>query len=81
LVTDGQPAVPEGYPEQYRATLDAAESGKRNSIEIITIGTENADSDFLKRLSTKKDLSIIVSTTNLSKGIESASNLLMICDK
>jgi Mg-chelatase subunit ChlD len=81
LVTDGQPAVPEGYPEPYRATLDAAESAKRNSIEIITIGTENADSDFLKRLSTKKDLSIIVSTINLSKGIESAANLLMICDK
>jgi len=81
LVTDGQPAVPEGYLNPYEATLSAAESAKRNGIEIITIGTENADSDFLDRLATKKDLSIIVNTINLSKGIESASNLLMICDK
>jgi len=81
LVTDGQPAVPEGYLNPYEATLSAAESAKRNGIEIITIGTENADSDFLDRLATKKDLSIIVNTINLSRGIESASNLLMICDK
>jgi len=81
LVTDGQPAVPQGYPEPYGATLEAAESAKRNEIEIITIGTEYADSAFLDRLATRKDLSIIISTVNLSKGIESASNLLMICDK
>ena len=79
LVSDGEPTKPEYNP--HEATLIAAESAKRNGIEIITIGTEYADSAFLDRLATKKDLSIIVTSTNLSKGIESASNLLMICDK
>ena len=79
LVTDGEPTIPQEDP--YELTLSAAESAKRNGIEIITIGTENADRDFLDKLATKKDLSIIVTSVNLSKGIESAANLLMICDK
>jgi len=79
LVTDGEPNMPKENP--YEATLNESESSKRNGIEIITIGTENADREFLDKLATKKDLSIIVNSINLSKGIKSAANLLMICDK
>lgn len=79
LVSDGEPTMPKENP--YGTTLNAADSAKRNGIEIITIGTENADKEFLNKMATKKDLSIIVTSINLSKGIESASNLLMLCDK
>lgn len=69
IVTDGQ-------PNGRETCLAAAEKAKGFGIDIITIGTGDADITFLRQISTRADLAIAVAAHQLKGGISAAVNLL-----
>ncbi len=72
LITDGQANGP-GDPE---ASLEIGEQAKKESIDIITIGTDDADQSFLKKLASKAELGIKVSRDHLEDTIASSARWL-----
>jgi len=72
IVTDGKPTG----SDEPQASLNAALEARNDGIDIIAIGTDDADQDFLSRIATKKDLGIKVSVKDLSNTIMSSVNLL-----
>ncbi len=70
VVTDGQ-------PNSRDAALKAAEPLKQRGIEILCIGTDDADRKFLAKLATRSDLAIHVESENLRMSIGQASHLLL----
>ena len=69
IATDGQ-------PNKVGAAFKAGQSAKDNGIDIITIGTDDADQEFLKKLASRADLGRKVSKEKFAQGIASASQLL-----
>lgn len=69
IVTDGQ-------PDDRNATLNTANEAKSLGIEIMTIGTDDADKSFLEELATRKELSIKVVNAQLQQGITSMAKML-----
>jgi Mg-chelatase subunit ChlD len=69
VVTDGQ-------SNDNAAALEVASTLKSRSVDIICIGTDDADKGFLKRLATRSDLSTHVSSKNLRAAITDASRFL-----
>ena len=69
IVTDGQ-------SNDNDAALRIAAKLKNLGVEIICIGTDDADSDFLKQLATRSDLAAYVSHANLRSAITGASRFL-----
>jgi len=65
IVTDGMP----NGPDDPEASLKAAENAKKKGIDIITIGTDDADLKFLKKLATRAELGIKVSREQLERSI------------
>ncbi len=74
LVTDGQPN--RGEPDPVEATFRAARALKDAGIEIITIGTDDADAAFLKQIATSSGLSVMVEREELGRGIGDATAML-----
>jgi len=68
--------VTDGMPDSQDAAISAADAAKSNGIDIIAIGTDDADYDFLKRVATRADLAVLVSRNRLQEGITSAAKLL-----
>jgi len=68
--------VTDGMPDNKKSALKAAETAKQKGIEIMTIGTDDADKKFLEQLATKKELSVKVERSNLGKGITDMARLL-----
>ena len=66
IVTDGQ-------SNDNDAALRVAAKLKNLGVKIICIGTDDADSDFLKQLATRSDLAAYVSHANLRSAITEAS--------
>ncbi len=69
IATDGQ-------PDHKKNALKEAEKAKADKIDIITIGTDDADQDFLKKLATRAELGKKVTREVFSQAISDASNLL-----
>ncbi len=69
IVTDGMPNEPE-------AALDAARRAKSDGIDIMTIGTDDADRGFLEQLASRKELSMKVVKEQLETGIVSMAKML-----
>lgn len=69
IATDGQ-------PDDDEETLDAAEGAKSIGIEIMCIGTDDADYEFLEKLATRKELSLKVEAVHLKQGITQMAGLL-----
>jgi len=69
VVTDGQ-------SNDNNAALRVAKTLKDRSIDIICIGTDDADQGFLKKLATRSDLATHVSSKNLRAAITDASRFL-----
>jgi Mg-chelatase subunit ChlD len=69
IVTDGQ-------SNDNNAALRVATTLKSRSIDIICIGTDDADREFLKQLATRSDLASHVSSKNLRSAITDASRFL-----
>jgi len=72
IVTDGLPNG-EGDPQ---ASILAAEDARRDGIFIIAIGTDDANSDFLKRLASRFDLGIKINRSQLASAIVDSSRML-----
>jgi len=68
--------VTDGMPDSQDAALDAAGFAKSKGIDIIAIGTDDADYEFLKRIATRADLAVSVPQNRLQDGIASAAKLL-----
>jgi Mg-chelatase subunit ChlD len=68
IVTDG--ATPQ------RPALKAAAPLQQRGVDIICIGTDDADKDFLKRLATRSDLATHVPAQDLRSAINDAGRLL-----
>jgi len=72
IVTDGMPNNP-GDPQ---SSLKAGEVAKSQQIDIIAIGTDYADHEFLKKLASRSELAIKVSSEKLEQSITSSVKLL-----
>jgi Mg-chelatase subunit ChlD len=72
IVTDGMPNGP-GDPQ---ASLRAGEIAKKDGIDIIVIGTDDADQNFLQKLASRSELGMKVSRQNLELTITSSAKLL-----
>ena len=69
VVTDGQ-------SNDNNTALSVAATLKARGIDIICIGTDDADAEFLKQLATRSDLASHVSSRNLRSAITDASRFL-----
>jgi Mg-chelatase subunit ChlD len=69
IVTDGQ-------TNSNKAALDEGARLKSRGVDIICIGTDDADREFLKRLATRADLALHVAAQELRSAITGASRLL-----
>jgi Mg-chelatase subunit ChlD len=68
--------VTDGEPDSKESCLVAARRAKEAGIDIITIGTDGADQEFLKLLSTRMGLSVNICQSQLKAGISDAARLL-----
>lgn len=68
--------VTDGMPDDKKAALIAADKAKKEHIDIMTIGTDDADKDFLEEIATRKELSTKVSRDRLEQGIISMAKML-----
>jgi Mg-chelatase subunit ChlD len=62
----------DGRPDRTQTALQAGQSAKNDGIDIIAIGTDDADLAFLKKLSTNSILGNKVSNEQFGKAIASA---------
>jgi Mg-chelatase subunit ChlD len=68
--------VTDGMPDHQETALATAQEAKRNTIDIIAIGTTDSDKDFLNKLATRSDLAVQSSSNNLGQSIVLSSKLL-----
>jgi Mg-chelatase subunit ChlD len=73
--------VTDGMPDSQETALEAAQEAKANGIDILTIGTDDADRDFLAKLASKTELSVKVLSERLEQGITSMAKLLPLSGK
>ncbi len=69
--------VTDGVPDDPDAALLAGQKAKVESIDIIAIGTDPADREFLAKLATRNDLATHVPSDQLRQGIAGAAKLLL----
>ncbi len=69
IATDGQ-------PDNVKDSLNEGRLAKKDGIDIITIGTDDAVQEFLKKLASRSDLGTKVSRDGFAKAISSAHLLL-----
>lgn len=72
IVTDGMPNAP-GDP---RVSIKAAERAKAEAIDIITIGTDDADRELLRKLASRTELGVKVSRKQFRKAFTSTAKML-----
>jgi len=68
--------VTDGAPDSARTALKAAQQAKKEGIDIITVGTEDADYAFLKRLASRNELATVVASKQLKEGIVATAKML-----
>jgi Mg-chelatase subunit ChlD len=66
----------DGMPDDQAAALDAARKAKDAGIDVITIGTDDADRDFLRKVASRSDLVVNVARNELREGIAGVARLL-----
>jgi len=66
----------DGMPDSQASTLHEAQQAKNNGIDIIAIGTDDTDRDFLRRLASRTDLSAKVERRQFGKSISTAVKML-----
>lgn len=66
----------DGMPDNIKSSLEAASKAKADGIEIMTIGTDDAEKEFLKKLASRTELGTKVSSDMFAKAISGASLLL-----
>ena len=68
--------ITDGMPDDQEAALTAARDAKESVIDIITVGTDDADQSFLRKLASRDDLVVVVAREELGKAITSAAKML-----
>ncbi len=68
--------ITDGMPDHEEKALDAAREAKEQGIDIMTVGTDDADREFLEKLASRKDLVVVVKSEKLGQGITSAAGML-----
>ncbi|MCF6147580.1 MAG: VWA domain-containing protein [Candidatus Kuenenia sp.] len=68
--------ITDGLPDNKEATLEAAKEARMHGIEIMAIGTDDADKSFLEQIVTRKELSVMVLRDQLERGIVSMAKML-----
>lgn len=68
--------ITDGYPDDPRTALSAAEEAKAQQIDIIAIGTDDANRAYLAQLATRDDLARKVERAVLRQGISEMALLL-----
>lgn len=68
--------VTDGMPNSRQETSRAAKTLIKDGVDIITIGTDDADEGFLEKISSRKDLAKKVKRTQLEKGVQSVAGML-----
>ena len=68
--------VTDGAVTDAAQSLDVAERLKHAGTEILTIGTDDADKDFLKALASRSDLGVKVAAADLRQTINDVGRLL-----
>jgi Mg-chelatase subunit ChlD len=66
----------DGRPDKAQSALQAGQAAKNDGVDIITIGTDDADLAFLRRLATSVEFGNKVSNEQFGKTIASAHLLL-----
>jgi len=69
LFTDGQ-------AQDQTDAVSTAETLKKDGIDIITIGTEDADLVFLRRIASRDDLAVATTTRQIANAIRKSAGLL-----
>jgi len=80
IITDGQVTGTDGKPVHSSAVLVRAATLKYRGVEIICIGTDDADRNFLKTLATRGDLAVHVPAQDVRTAISDASRMLPAFD-
>ena len=68
--------VTDGIPDDGTAALAAAHEAKEAGIDVITVGTDDADAAFLRRLASRSGLAVVVDNRHLGEGIGTAARML-----
>jgi len=68
--------VSDGMPNDEESTIQVAKAAAAEGIEIITIGVEGANEEFLRRIATKAELSKPVKKVELALLMRKAAGLL-----
>jgi molecular chaperone DnaK len=66
----------DGMPDSVEGSLNEAKKAKADGIEIIAIGTDDAEKEYLKKLASRTELSTKVTSNLLAQTISAASLLL-----
>jgi Mg-chelatase subunit ChlD len=66
----------DGMPDNVKSSLEAAQKAKDEGIDIISIGTDDADQGYLKKLASRTELSSKVPVEKFAQAITDASLLL-----
>ena len=68
--------VTDGEPNNTETALAVAQDARRMNIDILAIGTDDADMQFLKELATQENLSRKVAREHFEEGISSMAKML-----
>ena len=68
--------VTDGMPNNEESAIAAADKAKNSGIEIIAIGTEDADEEFLKKIRTVNGIQAIYKINELSSAISNIAGFL-----
>jgi len=77
---NGQKAIvlaTDGYPNNPKETIEIAKKLKKQNIEIITIGTDDADEEFLKKLASHESLGIKVKRKEFQSAIAGSAKKML----
>jgi Mg-chelatase subunit ChlD len=67
----------DGAPDDRDAALEAGKRLANAGVRVITIGTQDADAEFLGAIATEADLAILVTSDDLKLGFQKAAALLL----
>lgn len=68
--------VTDGFPDNSDSAISEAHLAAKSGIEIMTLGTDDADLNFLSSIATKKEFSKKVNRQDFQQGIKDMSKLL-----
>jgi Mg-chelatase subunit ChlD len=69
--------VTDGKPDDSKSALETGLALAKIGVKILTIGTDDADGNFLQKLATEERLALIVKSNQILMGFKQASQLLL----